>query len=346
MNSPALVVPAVLLALVLVASGLLKARDTRTAEDAFVSLRLPAVLRRLRAPLLLPYAELVLAALLLLTPAPLYAAVAVATLLLFLAYAVVVARALRFPEPVECSCFGRLGTGEITGRTLVRNGLLVLLAAIAVIDALAGHSVVGRLRDFDGTAWGWLAGVLVAVVVTAVVTVGSGRDGGRHTAGRADGRHTAGDAFTEGDELDYQRQPIPYGSLRSTDGAMFTLSELAAEQPTLLVLLSIGCGPCVRTMNLLPAWAPQHPILRVVAVPSSEAAPEQLPDLGASITWMFDPERMLARTFPLGYPSAVLLGRDGLLAGGPVGGYEQIAAFLDDIATELAEVEQLTEASG
>ena len=38
-----------------------------------------------------------------------------------------------------------------------------------------------------------------------------------------------------------------------------------------------------------------------------------------------------------GSPSAVLLGADGLLAGGPVHGLEEIEAFVTDIADQLAD---------
>jgi len=45
------------------------------------------------------------------------------------------------------------------------------------------------------------------------------------------------------------------------------------------------------------------------------------------------------RTFGLVQsPSGVLLGADGLLAGGPVGGNAELAEFLDDIEAALATI--------
>ena len=38
-----------------------------------------------------------------------------------------------------------------------------------------------------------------------------------------------------------------------------------------------------------------------------------------------------------GTPSAVLLGADGLLAGGPVGGGDEVREFVDDIIAQLAQ---------
>lgn len=56
----------------------------------------------------------------------------VAAVLLFVAYLVVIVRALGFGEPVTCSCFGKLGLGFVDRFTAVRNVVLVALGAVAV----------------------------------------------------------------------------------------------------------------------------------------------------------------------------------------------------------------------
>ena len=50
------------------------------------------------------------------------------TLLLFVAYLVLVARAVRRPEPVDCGCFGALGDSQVTRVTVWRNAALVVAA--------------------------------------------------------------------------------------------------------------------------------------------------------------------------------------------------------------------------
>ena len=54
-------------------------------------------------------------------PGPALVVVAVLTLLLFVAYLVLVVRAVRRPEPVDCGCFGALGDSEVTTVTVWRN---------------------------------------------------------------------------------------------------------------------------------------------------------------------------------------------------------------------------------
>lgn len=322
------IVPALLVSLALLVSALFKVRAPETTQDAFVSLRLPHWLRTAGAPRLLPYVELVLAAALLFVPGPVYLAVAVLALALFVAYLVVVARALGFAEPVHCNCFGKLGLGEIDRRTVVRNALLVIAALLAVVDAARGGSMIERFTGFDAAQWGWVAGVLGAVLLTGFVVYGGGRE-----------PQPAPAALAPPDELlDYVQQPVPYGALLDTAGETVTLRSLAMNRPTLLVSVSIGCGSCERVMARLPQWAAEQPLIRVVAIPFLTDAADA-PDLGERVEWMTDPNATVTQTLGMNYPSAVLFGPDGKLAGGPVQSTE-VDQFLDDIAAEMAEAMQ------
>ena len=51
----------------------------------------------------------------------------------------------------------------------------------------------------------------------------------------------------------------------------------------------------------------------------------------------FDPFGITRRAFAAGNPSAVLLGADGLVAGGPVHGEDAVRAFVADVADQLRE---------
>ena len=125
-----------------------------------------------------PYGELVLAAFLLLASGVWYVLATTVTLLLFVAYFLVILRAVRLPYPVSCSCFGRLGLGEVTGWTLARNGVLLALALVTWVDSWDGEGVAERLGDLGGWAW-VVAGLGVAAAAAAFV----GRVRGRGAAG-------------------------------------------------------------------------------------------------------------------------------------------------------------------
>lgn len=324
-----LILPPLLIAVLLLISGAAKVRHPEETRSAFNQLRLPGLLTDSPAPRVLPWAEIVLAIALLAVPAPFAVVVAVVALVLFVSYLVVIVRALGFDYPVTCSCFGRLGLGEVTRRTAVRNVLLVVLALLAVWSATAPDSVVARLATARAETWLWLA--LVVLTVAVVVATFGGTKGGPLAS------PTATDEAAEGELVDYARQPLPYASLEDETGRSLPLTTLISQGATMLVFVSPGCGPCATPIERIPAWDELLGPVRVRAVVSMplEAALGSVPHLAERI--LHDPQATLARIFGIGTPGAVLLGGDGLLAGGPVQGSADVLAFVDDVHAELVE---------
>ena len=308
------------LATVLLISGIAKLRDTRATRDAFDALRVPSVVPKDAAANALPWIEIVLAVLLLLSPSAWLVPVTLALALLMLAYAGLVGRALNFDEPVTCSCFGSLGRHDVDRTTLARNVLLVGLAGAAVWFAAEGGSAPAAFADLDSDGW-WSLGATAASAAVAVLVVGV---------------PSGADRVADEELLDYDRRPIPYGVLALADGRTATLAELAATQARLLVVLNPACGPCIRIAERLDGWAAElTPAVGVVAIyPTAESASgavEHDPELA---TW--EPERNVRRVFSVGTPAAILLGADGFLAGGPVAGEGAVAGFVTDVLAEVS----------
>lgn len=340
MLSGPLLLPPVVLAALLVISGLAKVRHVEATRSAFAQLELPRALTDSPAPRALPWVEIVLAVALLLSPASVALPVAVLALVVFVAYLVVIGRALTFDHPVTCGCFGELGLGEVTRRTLVRNALLVALALLTVWSATAQDSVASRLVAADASTWGW-AGVVLLAGATLVATFGGTKGAPLH---RSDGAGPTGDLEgTSSGELDYQRQPLPFASLVDADGNSHTLTELVREGAQLLVFISPGCGPCTEVMARIPGWASGLGPVRVRAVVAQgiESVVDRAPELSGHL--LQDPQGSTRRIFDSGTPGAVLLGGDGLLAGGPVRGKEPVLEFVEDIRAELAEAGVLSD---
>ncbi len=306
------------LAVVLAVSGLTKIPARQQTEDAIEALRIPLVPRALGAALL-PWAELALAVGLLVLRGPLLVAAAVLALLLAVTYTVVIARALRFPEPVTCSCFGRFGAAKVSRTTLWRNLALTVVAAVAVVAAVLGQHVWGLVSE---NPW-WVVMAGLVATLFALVAAGSGTPAPAPYAVAADPE----------EELDYLRLPIPYGQLRTADGKdLTTLRDLASTQARLLLFLSAGCGSCRRTAENLDAWAERlAPAVGVVPIYSYE--PGEVP---FAVPWYLQPEGNVSRVLEAhGTPSAVLLGADGMLAGGPIGGEDSVRRFVDDILEQI-----------
>ena len=328
MTSVALILAPLTCAVVLLISGGSKVRDTTATREAFASMGVPAPLRSDLIVKALPYAEMALGILLVVTWSWPMMTVALVATALFAAYWVLVLRVLQRGEAVDCGCFGALGDDRISGATLARNSLLVAFGALAVAFGSAGSGVIPALQDFRSTDWWWLV-LTVAVAATAVLVAGlSGPD----------------PAVAEEDLLDYERVPIPFGLLENEAGARTTLKGLAVSRPQLLVLLSTTCGTCTATAKQLPDWSARLGPVKVSTVFTAplRTIPKEL--RADDLQVWFDVEHGVTDTFAsTGRPAAVLLGIDGQLAGGPVAGAENVASFVQDILAELEAAPQMQE---
>ncbi|WP_180349086.1 TlpA family protein disulfide reductase [Tessaracoccus massiliensis] len=275
----------VVLAVLLLISGVAKLRDRDATADAFEALRLPSWLVGAGAPLLLPVAELVLAALLVLGRGWLLTAATVAVLVLMLAYTVVIARALGFDEPVRCGCFGALGSGDVTRATLVRNVLLVALAALSVAGAVWGVATWGQ----PATSWGW---VLVALLSAAAVALSLGGGAAPASPGSME--------WIQGASL-----------IDESNGQTVRVRELAGAHGGVALLFVLpGCGGCRRALAELPRLRAANPERFVVPViPGWASIDEELaavPDLHR------DPGSNVAAALGMVYaPSALVVDASG-----------------------------------
>ncbi len=320
---PAFVLAPLILATVLAVSGWSKTTAVASTESVLRLLKLPNALQQRWVAQALPWGELALAVLVVLAPAGPVAQVAAAlTLLLMLAYWAIVARAMTFDPRPTCGCFGEIGDQRITGRTLARNSVLVALGVAHLVWTLAGHSVLGTLTDGTGPV-AWVGGAAVAALVTWFV---SGRPA------PAPHRHEAPTDAVAPEELEYVRRPIPPALLTDPFGRNHTLFELARERAQLLIVANCYCGT---TATALRAWPDQRARLPEIDVRFvfSGVAPQAVAD-GTDITSVWtDHGGVAAQLLGLsGSPAAVLLGTDGLLAGGPVTGNDELEELVEEIA--------------
>ncbi len=226
---------------VMLISGVAKVGRPTATREAFMAMGVPQALRSETLVTSLPFVEIALGVLLLATWSWPLAVIGAATTALFAAYWVLVLRVLRRGEEVDCGCFGALGDDRVSGTTLARNSLLVVLAALATAFGAAGSGVVPAVRDFRPTDWWWLV-LSVAVAATAVLVVGLRRPE---------------PAVADDDLLDYERAPIPFALLEDESGTRVTLTQLAAERPQLLLFLSSHCWACESIAENVPAWMSQ-----------------------------------------------------------------------------------------
>jgi len=310
------ITPALIVAVVLLTSGIAKLR-TPDDEAGWAELGVPAALRRPWLMRLHPITEIVLAAGLLLLGGVLGILAAVVATLVFLVYLVMVWRAKRRTPDATCACFG--ARKPITGRTLLRNGWLVLLALAAVFGLSVAPPLGGVLAIPN--AWPWVL-ALAAVAVTYVLI---------------DQPDAVGEAAPASDDdlEDYVRTRTPAVPVTLGDGSGVNLRTLSARQPLLLLAVSETCGACTPVIESAPRWRELLPEVSVRLLVRAAPAESTLTSAQEPQT-LHDPDdyvRSSIADWPT--PTAVLLGIDGLLAGGPVTGEPAIEEFVGDVYESL-----------
>lgn len=329
----ALLLPVLTCAAVLLVSGVAKLRAPDSVDAAFTSLEVPRALDTPFVRRLSPWVEVALGAWLLLATGPTLVVVAVLTLALFVAYLVLVARAVRRPEPVDCGCFGALGDSRVTRVTVWRNAALVLSALLAVVAGLQGVGLIGAVVAGDALPW-----VACSALAAAVAVLVAYRSPAASAAPAAPGPPADEDGG-------YERQQTPKAAVLDQEGRLLLLSHETGASAHLLVFLSPGCGPCGRIGPDLAGWAAELASVRLRAVVSSQPEViDALPYL-QGLAW-YDPFGITRAAFGVSTPAAVLLGTDGMLAGGPVQGEDDIRAFVAEVTEHLREARDAGAAVG
>lgn len=231
-----------LLAGVFTVAATAKLLDLNSSRQTVEAFGLP---RRMARPLgtMLPFAELAVAAALLPQSSARYGAICAVVLLLV--FSAGVAFALSQGRTPDCNCFGQVSSSQIGPRTLVRNGVLVVLAGFAAWQA-PGSSLSSWTQDAH--AANLVAGL--AVLTAALLAVSTVHFRSRVHQMSADGP-TAGAA----DDLLQIGTPAPDFDLLSLDGASVSRDQLLERgRPLVLVFASPTCGPCRALMPELARW--------------------------------------------------------------------------------------------
>ena len=325
MPSP-LLLPVVTCAVVLLVSGVAKLQSPSSVEAAFTSMHVPKALDTALVRRAVPWLEVALGVWLFLATGPALVVVAVLTLALFVAYLALVVVAVRGPEPADCGCFGAIGDSRVTRVTVWRNALLVLAALLAVVAGLRGVGLLPALLEEPST-WAWLATAALTAGVAVLVA---------HRSGRT----VEASAPEVDDSGEYVRSPIPAAAVLTEEKDLVLLSTASQRAAHLLVFLSPGCGPCKRIGPLVAGWDEE---LAPVVVRAVVAGPPEVVETGLPFlkgyAW-FDPHGLTRKEFGAGNPSAVLLGADGYLAGGPVHGEDAVREFVAGISEQLSETRE------
>ncbi|MDQ0644613.1 MauE/DoxX family redox-associated membrane protein [Microbacterium murale] len=325
-----------ILAGVLVASGVAKLRQPEDAA-AWEELGVPAVLRRGWLIRLHPWGEGLLAAALLALGGVLGALASACAVILFGAYLLLVTRRLAAGADASCTCFG--AREPITAVTVVRNAWFLLLAVFATAVTWSTPLLGGPLAAL-GDQWSWLVGIAAGAFTVALVlwhpaSVASALDAGVPTIGGRNTQGAEGAAGSDADPAEYIRTRTPAVPVTLADGSTVNLRQLAARGPMLLLAVKEDCGACRPVIEATPGWRELLPevSVRFLLWPAPE---------NSALTELTEPQSLHDPYFYVqgsiadwATPTAVLIGADGYLAGGPVSGFDEVSEFVGDIYESL-----------
>ena len=296
-----------ILVVTLTASGIAKAKDPSSTVEGILNLGLDSVAPLKLTPAVLPWAELVLAAGLLFAPGPLFPVFAIASCALMVFYLVV-----------------------------IRNIALTIAGILTVVASfVGGKAVVYELVGLNGSGWLWAVGAgLIALTLWAIQR-------GESLAEPALDIPEVVLPSAADESEDYVRVPIPYASIYTTDGRVTTLRDMSRVQARVLFFASPTCGSCTPILKTIPRWQKLLPQLGLHPVFSSEEKIHQahkLEKLDEGVEALVDPKHAAMHNFGRGTPMAVILGSDGMLAGGPVAGTSDVKQLMDDLLVEFGAI--------
>ncbi|WP_067778598.1 TlpA family protein disulfide reductase [Actinomyces vulturis] len=287
--------------------------------------------------------------------------VAGVALFLCIAYLMVIVRLWNAPEKKSCACFGGDHETAVTVGVLGRNVALVILAVMALLRSMGIEVDDPDLQNASWTGIFWSLSLLIAMGMVVLVL----QAGSRHLSTDGDAEVYSDDRIVDGngfdlampegsvpavaagegrevedaeDELDYLRTLTPHAPLLTRDDTELNLAHISRHKAHLLLFLSPGCGPCAAVAPHVKEWRESLTQIevRVVVNMTAEELERVMPE------WMdfsyFDPQGLASRMLTcVATPSAVLVGTDGMLAGGPVMGADNVIEFVEDVQAQLTD---------
>ena len=327
------------LALVFAVAGVAKLMDLAGSRRAIVEFGVPAALA---GPLgiLLPLAELGIAAALLPTTTAWWGAVGALVLLLLFA-AAIGANLARGRKP-DCHCFGQLHSAPAGWSTLARNAVLAFPAALVVWQGLEGNvgpSVVGWAGALsDVQALGVLAAVLLAAQWWFLFRLLRQNERlARRLEAVEERLANGGLALTSSENGAQEMAGLPVGApapafdLPDLEGEAVTLESLRSlGKPILLVFTEPGCGYCEELLPEVGRWQEELADEFTIALITSDDPEENraLSKEHGLSRMLLEEDWEVSEAYEVdGTPSAVLVNPDGTIG--------------SSLAEEAEEIEEL-----
>jgi peroxiredoxin/uncharacterized membrane protein YphA (DoxX/SURF4 family) len=351
----ALLIARLLLAAVFSLAGVAKLSDPKGSRQAIIDFGLPAPLASPLA-VLVPLAELAVAAALI--PASIARWGAVGALALLLLFVVGISINLARGRSPECHCFGQLHSAPAGWKTLARNGVLAAVAGFVLWEGYKGGAGPSAVAWLGALSTGQLLGLLGGVVVLAflagqwVFLVHLLRQNGRLLVRLEAVEVTLAEggsvAPSQNGTPVHQAEGLPVGSsapdfsLSGLHGETLTLDALRSSgKPVMALFTDPGCGPCNALLPEVGSWQEEHAhkvTLSLISRGEVEENKTKAQEHGLRNV-LLQKDWEVSESYDVrGTPSAVLISSDGKVASPVAGGEESIRGLLSYAVGERAQL--------
>lgn len=326
---------------IFVVAGLTKLKDASSTANALREFGVSVALSRRIAPIL-PITELGIAALVLL-PQVAWVGAALATMLLAF-FTVFVSIALVRGKRPSCNCFGQHRSTPISWYTVLRNALFTVFAGFLLWagqgrldDGLLAETanVIGDLEPISVASFA----VTAIVVLQFWMLMNVVRQQGRMLL-RIDNLEyqlnangiSAFSQFVPTKKLVTVGEVAPHFTATSLAGLNVTSKELLLEGKALaLIFVSADCSPCKELLTELLLWRTPNNHKHKLVIIASGSKEANISKLGALIETdaLLQTDLQVSELFGVvATPSAILIGRDGLIASQIAVGHDAIMALM------------------
>jgi len=251
----------ILLAVVFTAAGAGKLLDRSLTSNSLVDFGLPPWLAR-PIGLLLPFLELVIAALLLPGRSAWWGGMG--SLVLLLAFTVAIVTNLVLGRNPDCHCFGHVRSRPIGWSTAIRNGALLMCAAFVVLPGRAApisvRDLVVGLPPWQAIAFAATAAVVAAFLGQTWLILHLFKQHGRLILRLDELEKLLAAQHPEGQ----QPRGLPLGApapsfeLPTLSGQLVSLDMLHSNQKAVLVFSDPNCKPCTALLPDIARWQRDH----------------------------------------------------------------------------------------
>src|SRR5215212_7406548 len=353
----ALLIARLVLAALFSLAGVAKLSDLKGSRRAIIDFGVPSAIA---APLglLLPLAELTVAATLL--PASTAWWGALGALALLSVFVVGITYNLARGRKPECHCFGQLHSAPAGWKTLARNGVLAAIAGFVLWAGYEGGAGPSALSWVGVFSTAQLLGLLVGVLVLSLLAgqwwflVHLLRQNGRllvrleavEATLAEDGSVLA--TSQNGTPVHQEAEGLPVGSeapnfnLSGLHGETLSLEALRSSgKPVMAIFTDPGCGPCNAMLPDVGRWQEEHAqklTLSLISRGEVEENKTKASEHGLSNV-LVQKDWEISESYEIrGTPSAVLVSADGKVASPVAGGAEGIRGLLSYAVGEGAQL--------